>query len=980
MGINDVKLIQRTLEGDQNAFTALVNKYQKWVHTLVWRKIGDFHIAEEITQDVFLKVYKKLETLKPPEHFPGWLYVITTRHCIAWLRKKQRPTASLDAMPAPELEELCYTQYETSRGEAIAVERQREIVKQLLQKLPESERTVVTLHYLGEMSCEKISEFLGVSLNTVKSRLHRARKRLKKHEHLLHDVSGIFQLPPTLTENIMQEVARIKPATPPVSKPWLPWGVSLASAILIILMVGFGARALYRFQHPYNLDAESEMLIELIETPVVLPLKVKSDVKTQPGSTNTIRRNRSAGSETNGHPLTTVQLDTLEVLETEPQWIQSEKLTGGDVKDLFLTADKVLYAVGSAGLYRLTDYGSTGWTLVNASLPLTPQSEPMAEWDETLYIATQTNLFASTDQGVTWQSIGPRPQGRAIALLITDPNRMNRPHDAQLEMYLVLTDGVFRSANLGSTWHRFNDGLTTSEIQDAVAIGDVLFLGTTQGLYRLSSNVWEKLPVAQTQSISSLAMADKRIYCSIEKRENQKSGSLFTSTDFGDSWIDITPSSQYLRMSALTLESVRLVAAGETILVLGADVLRSIDAGNAWEYLGFDKHAFTVDTYPVIALDKNTVFVVGTNGVGRSVDGGNTWHPFMTGITELHILDLAQIGNILYAVTDKGIAKSTDGGELWTYVGTGLLPSLGKPLDALELSNMTAVGDSFYVRAKQGGNTNALFHLLPETDMLLHIRGMPVYVDANRNEWLENVAYTPGTLDLNETDQASLFRYQLGIEAAEAKTTGEFAVSGNTFYIEYERRLYRWTPGDRTWHDIGMQDAPVFADFYATDGFQFAVSGEVIYLGKSNGQLFQSLNGGHTWRDVTAAFPFPLNRTEPQNQLLKKLPHFKEITFAGSAVYVSTSNGVAMSDDGENWRVLTDSTYTPIPMRQLAVNGTILYGVSRIGAYRLNENTGIWEQITSEIPGRVTALTVARNTLYIGTEHRGILRLPLHNL
>ena len=177
-----------------------------------------------------------------------------------------------------------------------------------------------------------------------------------------------------------------------------------------------------------------------------------------------------------------------------------------------------------------------------------------------------------------------------------------------------------------------------------------------------------------------------------------------------------------------------------------------------------------------------------------------------------------------------------------------------------------------------------------------------------------------------------------------------------------------------------MQDAPVFADFYATDGFQFAVSGEVIYLGKSNGQLFQSLNGGHTWRDVTAAFPFPLNRTEPQNQLLKKLPHFKEITFAGSTVYVSTSNGVAMSDDGENWRVLTDSTYTPIPMRQLAVNGTILYGVSRIGAYRLNENTGIWEQITSEIPGRVTALTVARNTLYIGTEHRGILRLPLHNL
>ena len=65
MKINDVDLIQRTLEGDERAFTMLVNKYQKWVHTLVWRRIGDFHTAEEITQDVFLKVYKKLSMLGP---------------------------------------------------------------------------------------------------------------------------------------------------------------------------------------------------------------------------------------------------------------------------------------------------------------------------------------------------------------------------------------------------------------------------------------------------------------------------------------------------------------------------------------------------------------------------------------------------------------------------------------------------------------------------------------------------------------------------------------------------------------------------------------------------------------------------------------------------------------------------------------------------------------------------------------------------
>ncbi len=534
MRADDVTLIRRTLEGDQNAFTALVNKYQKRVHTLVWRKIGDFHIAEEITQDVFLKVYKKLSTLKPPEHFPGWLYVITTRHCIAWLRKKRRPTTSLDAMPAPELEELCYAEYEASRGETTAVEHQREIVKRLLQKLPESERTVVTLHYLSEMSCEDISEFLGVSPNTIKSRLHRARKRLEKQEHLLHDVSGIFRLSPTLTENIMREVARIKPPAPSVNKPWLPWGASLASALLIILMIGFGARALLRFQQPYNLDAESEMIIELVETPVVLPLQLKPDVRTQLGSTNTIGRNSSTGSRTNAQPLVALQSEAVEVLDTEPQWIQSEKLTGGDVKNLFLTSGKALYAVGSTGLYRLsTDNNSTEWDLINASLPLTPQSEPMAEWGETLYIATRTSLFSSTDHGVTWHTVGPRPQGRAIALLIIDPSEEQHPQDVQIEMYLVLVDGVFRSTDVGNTWHAFNDGLTAPAIQNAVAIENVLFLGTRRGLYRLNLGVWGKLPVAQSQSIGSLAVAGNRIYLSTEKQESQEPGSLLLQMTLG---------------------------------------------------------------------------------------------------------------------------------------------------------------------------------------------------------------------------------------------------------------------------------------------------------------------------------------------------------------------------------------------------------------------------------------------------------------
>lgn len=185
---DDAQLIQRTLAGDQSAFNTLVRKYQKPVHAFVWRKIGDFHIAEEITQDIFLRVYDKLQTLKEPKKFVGWLYVIAARYCFAWYEKKRIQMESLDAMPAQELEGLAYTQYHAKQHQEFVSERQREVVELLLQKLPVSERTTISLHYFKDMTCEDISEFMDVSPNTVKSRLHRARKRLQKEGHTVREI------------------------------------------------------------------------------------------------------------------------------------------------------------------------------------------------------------------------------------------------------------------------------------------------------------------------------------------------------------------------------------------------------------------------------------------------------------------------------------------------------------------------------------------------------------------------------------------------------------------------------------------------------------------------------------------------------------------------------------------------------------------------------------------------------------------------
>ena len=238
---NDVQLIHRILSGDEAAFTALVRKYQKSVHALAWRKVGDFHFAEEITQDTFLQVYKKLSTLRNPNHFAGWLYVITNRLCKNWHRKsKSAAIQSFESISKRDIDEFSYKCYELEQRENEVSQHRIETVKRLLEKLPESERTVVILYYLGEMTAKEIGNFLGVSVNTIKSRLQRARKRLQMYneERLVRETFGSVQLPANLIENIMRQVGDLKLTPPQVGKPLLPWAAFGAAVLLISLMLG----------------------------------------------------------------------------------------------------------------------------------------------------------------------------------------------------------------------------------------------------------------------------------------------------------------------------------------------------------------------------------------------------------------------------------------------------------------------------------------------------------------------------------------------------------------------------------------------------------------------------------------------------------------------------------------------------------------------------------------------------------------------
>ena len=144
---------------------------------------------------------------------------------------------------------------------------------------------------------------------------------------------------------------------------------------------------------------------------------------------------------------------------------------------------------------------------------------------------------------------------------------------------------------------------------------------------------------------------------------------------------------------------------------------------------------------------------------------------------------------------------------------------------------------------------------------------------------------------------------------------------------------------------------------------KLAVSGETIYVGKRDSKLFQSLDGGSSWSDVTSNLPLHFT-------------HFKEITLVGSTVYVATDEGVLSSETGVHWRVLTDSAGTRPIIDRFAVEGPTVYGAGNVGVYRLDTNNQ-WKQVSSEALGETVDLAVVNDKLYSAIKDRGIFHISL---
>ncbi|MFQ6043592.1 MAG: sigma-70 family RNA polymerase sigma factor, partial [Candidatus Poribacteria bacterium] len=637
MAQSDAELIKRTLAGDDAAFGFLVDKYKGAVHALAYRKIGDFQIAEEITQDAFMKAYRNLGNLKDPARFPGWLYVIAARCCISWQRKKRLPTQSLEEVNETQMRSLNWSKYMDTRA--------REQVHDALESLPESERTVLTLYYLGGLTCEEIARFIGTSRNAVKGRLYRARCRMK--EEIMKTIEqdwGMIQLPPAFTQRIVEWIRPLKPTTPVSSKPLTPWIAAATFAAVVSLLLGFGLMQTTTYQPPYTLTrAESEFMVELTEAPISEMLTPKqSNVIRSGGASN---HGLGHGNTSEGPILALTNSAQSERKSGEIVWKQTNGPYGGFIWTLLVTPeDGTIYAgTDDSGIFRSEDGGNT-WVQRNKGLDF-PHVEALIRVGKTIYAGTRIGgVFRSKDGGDSWEHSGLKES--IIRTLASSK-------DGTLYAS-VFKKGIFRSDDGGNSWAQLDTSWTQF---------DTNFMGHANNV------IW------------SLLVKGNTIYAGTQ-------GKVFRSQDEGDSWTEIKP-----KFTDGTIYA--LAASGDTLYAgtAGDGIFRSRDKGNSWTQINT---GLTRNIVHSIAVSGNDLYIGADGAIFHSNDGGDSWRELNTGLTDQRVLTIAVYESNLYAGTAGfGILRSKDRGRTWAQAKMGLT--------AQQVKTLVFWGQTLYAGAEYGG-------------------------------------------------------------------------------------------------------------------------------------------------------------------------------------------------------------------------------------------------------------------------------------
>lgn len=170
----DVDLMLRVVKGDRSSFELLVTKYQKTVLNTAFRYTGNPAVAEELAQDVFVRVYRAAPAYKPQARFSTWLFTIVRNVCSNYRSREGRLDQQIDS----ETDPAYFTNPQENPEEDLIQAERRKKIREAIRHLPESLRLPLILHQFEHLSYEQVAEILEISIGAVKVRIHRARLAL----------------------------------------------------------------------------------------------------------------------------------------------------------------------------------------------------------------------------------------------------------------------------------------------------------------------------------------------------------------------------------------------------------------------------------------------------------------------------------------------------------------------------------------------------------------------------------------------------------------------------------------------------------------------------------------------------------------------------------------------------------------------------------------------------------------------------------
>ncbi len=176
--MDEKDLVQRSKEGGEEAFGVLVNKYKTKVYHLAYSLTHNAQAADDLAQEVFIKAYFALDKFRGKSEFGTWVYRIAVNHCRDFLRKKNKmiqiPFENIIGKISAQEDEILPEEKEQEEAQ------RRKIVHSAIQALPDKYKTILSLRDIQDFSYNEIAKILDISPGTVDSRLHRARKMLRK--------------------------------------------------------------------------------------------------------------------------------------------------------------------------------------------------------------------------------------------------------------------------------------------------------------------------------------------------------------------------------------------------------------------------------------------------------------------------------------------------------------------------------------------------------------------------------------------------------------------------------------------------------------------------------------------------------------------------------------------------------------------------------------------------------------------------------